>query len=83
MKKSERVIRAAERLFYMYNILSCVALFQSGVNYHHYAALFSPKKRRPKHSSWLAGEFDTLKKAREWRVTALCLYAAMLESEGE
>lgn len=89
-KKSEIVLRAAERIELGQNVYSCCALWEAGdldsAVAREYSGLFAPRMRATEEGFWLKGEFKTgmdSHEAKEWRLTALCLFAAMLEAEGE
>lgn len=86
MKKSTCARRAAKNIFNNTDIFSCLALALASdcrIDIREYAALFCPKKHLEAVGNWLSGEFRSEEEKREWRITALCLYAAMLESEGD
>lgn len=92
-KRSAVVMIAARRIHSKKSHHSCIALDMAAYIAgrrpdlsRRFVKLFSPKAHNTCGEFWLddAYPIDTNPdELREWRVTALCLFAAMLEAEGK
>jgi hypothetical protein len=86
-KASDVYTAAAERIYYGMNYFSCFAVSAAEGNTYEYSNLV----RRYVDlfvTGHTAGPYGYLKlggeqEARQWRITALCLMAAIAESEGD